>query len=369
MTAEVVIYGASGYTGKLIAWHMAEYGIPFIAAGRSQQRLEEQMAKVPELEGHDYECVEVSNDRESLAQLFAGKKVVYNVVGPFMQLATPVVEACLDAGCHYLDTTGEQDWMFHAKRTWGEQFADKGLVLIPACSWMWVGGLLAAEVALENPGIDTLDLMYLADSYTSVASTMSFMRMLVNDQFLLHNNELETWPRATAYPVHVPDLHMQLRALPWGGGGEIVWYEDDDRVNNCSVLVAFKNQEMLSAVIGMVEQFEAEYSDLEGDEREQKTNSMGNEMVSEEPGREDPDINRSIISCIARGNTESVSVILRGNSPYLQTGAFAAEATQQLLLGEQQGAGAISPAAAFGARKLIACAASRGYLTWTATST
>jgi short subunit dehydrogenase-like uncharacterized protein len=60
MTAEVVIYGASGYTGKLIAWHMAEYGIPFIAAGRSQQRLEEQMAKVPELEGHDYECVEVA---------------------------------------------------------------------------------------------------------------------------------------------------------------------------------------------------------------------------------------------------------------------------------------------------------------------
>ena len=39
MSAEVVIYGASGYTGKLIAWHMAEYGIPFIAAGRSQQRL------------------------------------------------------------------------------------------------------------------------------------------------------------------------------------------------------------------------------------------------------------------------------------------------------------------------------------------
>ncbi len=368
MTAEVVIYGASGYTGKLIAWHMAEFGIPFIAAGRSQQRLEEQMAKVPELEGHDYECVAVDNDRAALAQLFQGKKVVYNVVGPFMQLGGPVVEACLDAGCHYLDSTGEQDWMFHVKRTWGKQFEEKNLVLIPACSWMWVGGVLAAELALEHPGIDTLDLLYLADSYTSVASTMSFMRMLVNDQFMLHNNELETWPRATAYPVHVPDLHMGLRALPWGGGGEVVWYEDDERVNNCSVLVAFRNQEMLGAVIGMVEEFEEKYSHLEGDDREQQTNSMGNAMVSEEPGREHPDINRSIISCIARGNTESVRVILRGNSPYLQTGVFAAEATRQLLIGEHNGAGAINPATAFGARKLISATASRGYLAWSATS-
>ena len=161
MTAEVVIYGASGYTGKLIAWHMAEFGIPFIAAGRSQQRLEEQMAKVPELEGHDYECVAVDNDRAALAELFQGKKVVYNVVGPFMQLGGPVVEACLDAGCHYLDSTGEQDWMFHVKRTWGKQFEEKNLVLIPACSWMWVGGVLAAELALEHPGVDTLDLLYL----------------------------------------------------------------------------------------------------------------------------------------------------------------------------------------------------------------
>ena len=44
MSKQVVIYGASGYTGKLISWHMAELGIPFIAAGRSLSRLEEQMS-------------------------------------------------------------------------------------------------------------------------------------------------------------------------------------------------------------------------------------------------------------------------------------------------------------------------------------
>lgn len=125
---------------------------------------------------------------------------------------------------------------------------------------------------------------------------------------------------------------------------------------------------MINLVISMVKEFEEKYNHLEGDAREQQSNQMGNEMVSEEPGREDPDVNRSIISCIARGNTETRNVIMRGNSPYLQTAAFAAEATRQLLLGEQNGAGAISPCAAFGHRKLISAAASRGYLTWNATN-
>lgn len=367
MNAEVVIYGASGYTGKLIAWHLAEYGIPFIAAGRSLERLEAQMAGIAELKGHDYKCVAVEHDEAALAELLQGKKIVYNVVGPFMQLADPVVKAALASGCHYLDTTGEQDWMFHAKREYGEKFENKGLLLLPACSWMWVGGLLAAEVALEHPGVDTLDMLYLADSFTSIASTMSFMRMLVNDQYYLENNALATWPRATAYNVSLPDTHMQLKALPWGGGGEVVWYEDDPRVSNCSILVAFRNMEMVNAVIGMVEEFEAKYTHLQGQEREQQTNAMGNAMVSVEPPRENPDVNRSIISCRGRGNTESVHVILRGNAPYLQTAVFAAEACQRILHGQQRGAGAISPAAAFGARELIAAVAQRGHLTWTAT--
>ena len=56
MSAEVVLYGASGYTGKLIAWHLAENGIPFIAAGRNRERLQEQMAKAQEeLDIREYE--------------------------------------------------------------------------------------------------------------------------------------------------------------------------------------------------------------------------------------------------------------------------------------------------------------------------
>lgn len=139
-------------------------------------------------------------------------------------------------------------------------------------------------------------------------------------------------------------------------------------MSNCSILVAFRNPDMVAAVIGMVQEFEEKYSHLEGDAREQQTNRMGNTLVSEEPPRENPDVNRSIISCRARGNTASVHVVLRGNAPYLQTAVFAAEACKRILGGEQRQSGGVSSAAAFGARELIASVAQRGYLTWSSTS-
>jgi hypothetical protein len=359
---EIVLYGASGYTGKLTAWKLAERGIAFIAAGRNQGRVEEEMAKVPELKGHDYKCVGVSHEKEALAELFKGKRAVINIVGPFMQLGRPVVEACLEAGSHYFDTTGETDWMFLLKREFGPAFAAKGLALCPGNSYMWAEGNLAAEIALETPGIDTLDSAYLADSEVSVASTMSFLRMCVQPQFFIKNRELVQWPWATPYQVHVPGEHVLLSALPWSGGGESVWYEGDPRVRNCQVLVSFRNQERFNGVLGLLQKFEAECRQLDPAKQEELTNEWGKGITPTEPARENPDVNRCILSCQGRGNTKSVSVILRGNSPYAQTGVFGAEAARRVLRGQLAAVGFASPAQAFGARNLLAAQAEEGYL-------
>jgi short subunit dehydrogenase-like uncharacterized protein len=363
-TYEVVLYGASGYTGKLTAWKLAERGIPFIAAGRSKERLEEELAKVPELAGHDYQCVAVQHETGALTEFFKGRKVVINIVGPFMQLGRPVVEASLAAGCHYFDTTGETDWMSLLKRTYGEAFAARDLALCPGNSYMWAEGNLAAEIALESPGIDTLDVLYLGDSEVSVASTMSFLRMCTQPQFYLRNNELVQWPWATPYQVHVPGEHMLLNALPWSGGGEPVWYRDDPRVRNCQTLVSFRNQERFLAVVGLLKKFEEECRHLDPAKQEDVTNEWGKAVTQTEPARENPAVNRCTLSVQGRGNTNSVSVILRGNSPYAQTGVLGAEAARRVLRGQLHGAGFVSPAQAFGARNLVAAQAEEGYLAY-----
>jgi hypothetical protein len=361
---QVVVYGASGYTGKLIAWKLATRGIPFIAAGRNQQRLAAEMAKVPELQGHDYRCVEVAHERRALAELFAGKTVVINVAGPFMQLGRPVVEAALEARCHYFDTTGEADWMMLLKREFGPRFAAAGLALVPANSYMWAEGNLAAEIALETPGIDTLDIVYLADSQVSVASTLSFMSMCTKPQYYLQNRALVAWPAATAYPVQIPGEHQPFMALPWSGGGEPVWYEGDSRVRNVRVLVSFRNQDALRAILGLLVKFEAEARQLSPAEQDAWTNQAGAAITQVEPPREDPDVNRAVLSCYGRGNTQSVSVILRGNSPYAQTGVIGAEAARRALLGQLKAVGFASPSQAFGARSLLGALADEGYMSW-----
>jgi hypothetical protein len=360
----VVLYGASGYTGKLTAWKLAERGIPFIAAGRDKARVEAAMTKVPELEGHDYECVGVAHEKAALAELFRGRKAVINIVGPFMQLGRPVVEACLEARCHYFDTAGETDWMFFLKREFGWAFGDKDLLLCPANSYMWAEGHLAMEIALETPGIDSLDAVYLAESEVSVASTMSFLRMCVRPQHYIKNRQLLQWPAATPFQVHVPGEHAVLAALPWSGGGEPVWYEGDERVRNCRVLVSFANQERFGAVIELLRKFEAEHRHLDLNRQEEITNEWGKNITQVEPAREVPEVNRCTLSCQGRGNTNSVSVILRGNSAYAQTGVFGAEAVRRVLRGQLSAVGFASPAQAFGARNLLAAQAEEGYLAY-----
>lgn len=367
---EVVIYGASGYTGKLIAWHLAERGIPFIAAGRNKKRLEEEMKNVPELKEYNaqYECVAVDLERKALADFFKGKKIVYNVVGPFMQLSEPVVQACLDSECHYLDTTGEQDWMLMLEKEYGAKFKKKNLLLCPANAFMWTAGNIAAEIALETPGIDTLDIAYIADSATSEASTMSFLRMCCRDQYYLKNNKMEVWPHTTAYPINVPGDHQVYDALPWSGAGEVTWYRKDKRVRNCTVLVAFKNREIMAWVVGRITEWYETLRDKPRAEQEEITNEWGNGLVSEEPPREIPDENRSQISCHGRGNNKSVTVVLRGNCPYIQAGVWAAEGVRRILNGQLLEVGYASPCKAFGHRELLAATAEGGYLTWESTS-
>ncbi|HUM08275.1 MAG TPA: DUF5938 domain-containing protein [Acidocella sp.] len=361
---QVVLYGASGYTGKLTAWKLAKRGIPFIAAGRNAERLASEMEKIPELKGHDYQCVSVAHNTAALTELFTGRKVVLNIVGPFMQLGQPVVEAALATGCHYFDTTGETDWMLYLKKEFAAAFAAKELALCPANSYMWTAGTIAAEIALETPGIDTLDLLYYGDAEVSVASTMSFLRMCTKPMYYLSQGELVQWPWATAYDVSVPGIHRMLKAMPWGGAGEPVWYEGDARVRNCSVMFSLGNQEMMMNVLGLLKQFEENYRQLDAAGQEEVTNQIGRQVTQKEPPRETPEIHRTLISCQARGNTQSVSVILRGNSAYSQTGVFGAEAARSVLAGELKNVGFGSGSAILGARRLLAAQAEDGYLSY-----
>ena len=349
---QVVVYGVSGYTGKLIAEFLAKKRIPFIGAGRNRERIETELASVPGIEKGEYQIAAVGHDLPSLRKLFKGARVVINVTGPFGQLGQPVVEAALAEGCHYLDTTGEQDWVMRLREEYGEKFAAKELLLCPANSWMWLAGQLAAEICMETPGIDTLDIVYAPNGAPTIASTLSFLRMICHDQYKLVNNELLSWPPATSSSITVPHMHEVLTALPWGGGCEPIWYQHDPRVRNVQVLVGLTNLPFVEWVLSKAREYVEVGSNLSPEEAEALTNKWGME-IAQTPPREDEEVNRCVISCRGRGRLVGRNVVLYATSPYLQTGAFSAEGARRLLAGSHHTVGFSSPAAAFGARPII----------------
>jgi short subunit dehydrogenase-like uncharacterized protein len=105
----VVVYGVSGYTGRLVCEYLRELNVPFIAVGRDKARTQAVVDKIPGMETADYEVVACEHSVEALTECFRGAKVVCNMVGPFIKLGPEAVQASLAAGCHYMDTTGEQD--------------------------------------------------------------------------------------------------------------------------------------------------------------------------------------------------------------------------------------------------------------------
>ena len=351
---QVVLYGASGYTGKRCAKKLAENGIPFIAAGRNKSRLEEQLQRVEEVRNADYIVVEVEHSVESFTTLLEGKAIVFNFVGPYMQLGEPIVQAALNAGCHYLDATGEQDWMIFLKKEYAEQYKRKGLVLSPACSAMWTSGLLTSELCLEQDGIDSVDIVYTLSGVPSVASTLSFMRMCCQPQFYLENNELVEWPRASYLNVSVPGVHNSLIALPWSGGGESIWFENDDRVINCRTLVTFTNQGLMQLLIDRMKEFESVYQHKSQQEQEEVTNKWAMEIAPEgEPAAEDPLIHRCINSCHGRGTLNMHSVALPVLGGYALTAALGYVLIDTLLAGTHQASGFASANQVVGTKKLL----------------
>ena len=109
-THDLVVYGATGFVGALLAAYLADHA-PLEArialAGRSQSRLETVRAQLP-ARAHDWPIVVAdADDAEALGHLAASTRVVATTVGPYLKYGLPLARACAEAGTHYADLTGE----------------------------------------------------------------------------------------------------------------------------------------------------------------------------------------------------------------------------------------------------------------------
>jgi short subunit dehydrogenase-like uncharacterized protein len=358
----VVVYGASGYTGRLVVEYLREHGLPFIAAGRDAARIREAMAQVPGIGTADYEVREVQHTVDGLTDLFSGAAVVCNTVGPFALYGAEVVEACIAAGCHYLDTNGEQDWMIRCDEEYGRPMADAGRLLAPGIAQMYTTGEIAANLCLETPGMDTLDIAVFWKGSPTVASTET---ILVNaaqaKAHYLEQNEYVEWPAdAGISELALPGQHQTGLALPWGGTSHPVWFKRDPRVANVKVLGGLFDRALMQGVPQIVAAALEQVADLPEDEKLKVLVQTARSVQSEMPPRENPRVNISLESVYASGPLTSVHCVLRGVCNYKQTGLLQAYAAYQLVAGAPRRIGFASACQAFGHRELLAVLTSFG---------
>ena len=160
MTNQIIVFGATGYTGGLVTEALVRRGMRPVLAGRGAERL---AALAQQFGGLDYRVADVG-DPASVRALVDKGDVLVTTVGPFEQFGHPVAQAAADAGAHYLDSTGEVGFVREVRERHDAAAWEAGATIAPAFGYDYVPGILAGALAARAGGaaIHSIDIGYFA---------------------------------------------------------------------------------------------------------------------------------------------------------------------------------------------------------------
>ena len=151
---DIVLYGATGFTGKLVARYLARNGgggLRVALAGRSAARLRDvrdECAADAAASSWDPAVIACdAEDAEGLAKMARQARVVISTAGPFSLCGTPIVGACAAAGTHYVDINGETPWVRDMIDRFDATAAATGALIVPNCGFTVPSDLAAHHAA------------------------------------------------------------------------------------------------------------------------------------------------------------------------------------------------------------------------------
>lgn len=213
----VVLFGATGFTGRLVFAEARRQGFPLVLAGRNETALKE----MAESGGGAEVRVGDPQRPATLEGLFEGAGAVINCAGPFTRLGEPVLAAAIAQGAHYLDTTGEQEWMRRAMEAHSPEAERRGLTAIPAHAFEYAPGDCAARLAVEaTPGASSLEVFNRVEGFGASRGTKkSALEALRVPALALVGGELVR-ERAASHraTVRFPDDDRHRVGISFGGG-------------------------------------------------------------------------------------------------------------------------------------------------------
>src|SRR5215471_1550200 len=211
---KVVVFGASGHTGRFVVAELARRGMMAILAGRDPEKLLAVGKTHPAFEMR----VASVDDPVSLELALQGASLVINCAGPFLDTAAPIMEAALRARIHYLDVTAEQKVTLSAFEKFSDAARTAGVLIMPSVAFYGALGDLLATAAMRNwSGADEIQIAVALDSWKPTQGTRLTGQRNPGRRLVFSNNRLsllEDPPPKRTWSFPPPFGEQDVIALP-----------------------------------------------------------------------------------------------------------------------------------------------------------
>lgn len=360
----ILVFGATGFTGRMVVDSLVADGRTVRIAGRSEERLKDLSERH---DGLDW-CVADVKDPASVVAAAEGCSVLVTTVGPYTWWGHVAADAALETEIPYIDITGEPGWLRKVFEEYGPKAEAKGIAMLPAIGYDYVPGNLAGALALEAAGdaAHSIDVGYFLTGENSRSlkslsggTLRSLRASSTEEQFAFRGGEIVAergakrviefkidGRSATAVSIGstehytLPKLAPQLTEVNAGLG----WFGPASRLVSLAS-AAGRQAERIPGVSGLIERVTG------GGQGVRETGSKDRPSGPSEDSRAQARTNVVAVVRDAKG-AEISRVQLDGPNPYDLTGSAVAFAAGRAEDGAIGGVGAMGPVEAFGLEEL-----------------
>lgn len=218
MADSCLVYGATGYTGRLIVHRCVERGFRPILAGRSLA-----VREIAGANGLEARVVGLE-DSAALRTALDGIAAVLHCAGPFSRTSRPMVDACLAAGVHYLDVTGELT-VFESLAARDDEARSRGVMLLPGVGFDVVpSDCLAAHLKQRLPAAVRLLLAFQSSSGLSRGTATTMVENVSKGGAVRRGGRITPVPPAwKTIQVDLGRGAVDVTTIPWGDVAT-AWY-------------------------------------------------------------------------------------------------------------------------------------------------
>lgn len=213
MEKKIIVYGANGYTGKLIVKKASADSIPLHLAGRNNEDIHE-LAAAHGMAASSFTIDELNENPELLKPF----DIMINCAGPFSATAEPMMQACIKSQCHYLDITGEID-VFELGHSFDKEAKKHGIVICPGVGFDVIPtDCIAAKLFEAMPDSTHLTLAFESTAgKMSPGTTKTSIEGIAKGGRVRQNGKLNTVPLGyKTRKIDIGNGQKSFVTIPWG---------------------------------------------------------------------------------------------------------------------------------------------------------